>query len=185
MTDILLSSFLSLFALFGKKEQVDEAWAKTMLISFLRHHFGIRNIDTYLGLYDDMRGAYEMMDDDALDTQSIVTSICSELHGKIRQSEATMLLLRLMEFCNYRPGHSDELFQTMAKTFQVSDATFENFVDFVAGKESRDVLVHKLPDTDGTLQTLLSPAGTLLFTYTGNDKVMLNDVPVLAGSFQV
>ena len=185
MTDILLSSFLSLFALFGKKEQVDEAWAKTMLISFLRHHFGIRNIDTYLGLYDDMRGAYEMMDDDALDTQSIVTSICSELHGKIRQSEATMLLLRLMEFCNYRPGHSDELFQTMAKTFQVSDATFENFVDFVAGKESREVLVHKLPDTDGTLKTLLSPAGTLLFTYTGNDKVMLNDVPVLSGSFQV
>ena len=56
----------------------------------------------------------------------------------------------------------------MAKTFQVSDATFENFVDFVAGKESRDVLVHKLPDTDGTLKTLLSPAGTLLFTYTGN-----------------
>ena len=185
MTDILLSSFLSLFALFGKKEQVDEAWAKTMLISFLRHHFGIRNIDTYLGLYDDMRGAYEMMDDDALDTQSIVTSICSELHGKIRQSEATMLLLRLMEFCNYRPGHSDELFQTMAKTFQVSDNTFENFVDFVAGKESRDVLVHQLPDTDGTLKTLLSPLGTLLFTYTGNDKVMLNDVPVLSGSFQV
>lgn len=185
MTDILLSSFLSLFALFGKKEQVDEAWAKTMLISFLRHHFGIRNIDTYLGLYDDMRGAYEMMDDDALDTQSIVTSICSELHGKIRQSEATMLLLRLMEFCNYRPGHSDELFQTMAKTFQVSDTTFENFVDFVAGKENRDVLVHQLPDTDGTLKTLLSPAGTLLFTYTGNDKVMLNDVPVLSGSFQV
>ena len=185
MTDILLSSFLSLFALFGKKEQVDEAWAKTMLISFLRHHFGIRNIDTYLGLYDDMRGAYEMMDDDALDTQSIVTSICSELHGKIRQSEATMLLLRLMEFCNYRPGHSDELFQTMARTFQVSDTTFKNFVDFVAGKESRDVLVHQLPDTDGTLKTLLSPAGTLLFTYTGNDKVMLNDVPVLSGSFQV
>ena len=185
MTDILLSSFLSLFALFGKKEQVDEAWAKTMLISFLRHHFGIRNIDTYLGLYDDMRGAYEMMDDDALDTQSIVTSICSELHGKIRQSEATMLLLRLMEFCNYKPGHSDELFQTMAKIFQVSDATFENFVDFVAGKENRDVLVHQLPDTDGTLKTLLSPAGTLLFTYTGNDKVMLNDVPVLSGSFQV
>ena len=185
MTDILLSSFLSLFALFGKKEQVDEAWAKTMLVSFLRHHFGIRNIDTYLGLYDDMRGAYELMDDEDLDTQGIVTSICSELHGKIRPSEAAMLLLRLMEFCDYRPGHSDELFQTMAKTFQVSEATFKNFVDFVAGKESRDVLVHHLPDTDGTLKTLLSPSGILLFTYTGKDKVMLNDVPVLSGSFQV
>ena len=159
--------------------------AKTMLVSFLRHHFGIRNIDTYLGLYDDMRGAYELMDDENLDTQGIVTSICSELHGKIRPSEAAMLLLRLMEFCDYRPGHSDELFQTMAKTFQVSEATFKNFVDFVAGKESRDVLVHHLPETDGTLKTLLSPSGTLLFTYTGKDKVMLNDVPVLSGSFQV
>ena len=49
MTDILLSSFLSLFALFGKKEQVDEAWAKTMLVNYLRHQFGIRNIDSYLG----------------------------------------------------------------------------------------------------------------------------------------
>ena len=132
-----------------------------------------------------LRPAYELMDDEDLDTQGIVTSICSELHGKIRPSEAAMLLLRLMEFCDYRPGHSDELFQTMAKTFQVSEATFKNFVDFVAGKESRDVLVHHLPETDGTLKTLLSPSGTLLFTYTGKDKVMLNDVPVLSGSFQV
>ena len=38
MTDIILSSFLSLFALFGKEEQVDEAWAKTMLSNYLRHH---------------------------------------------------------------------------------------------------------------------------------------------------
>ena len=185
MTDILLSSFLSLFALFGKKEQVDEAWAKTMLVSFLRHHYGIRNIDTYLGLYDDMRGAYEMMDDDMLDTQGIVTSICSELHGKIQASEAAMLLLRLMEFCDYRPGHSDELFQTMAKTLQIPEESYENFVDFVSAKEGRNVLVHRLPDTDGTLKTLLSPTGTLLFTYIGKDKVMLNDVPVLSGSFQV
>jgi len=185
MTDILLSSFLSLFALFGKKEQVDEAWAKTMLVSFLRHHYGIRNIDTYLGLYDDMRGAYEMMDDELLDTQGIVTSICSELHGKIQASEAAMLLLRLMEFCDYRPGHSDELFQTMAKTLKIPEESYENFVEFVSAKEGRNVLVHQLPDTDGTLKTLLLPSGTLLFTYTGKDKVMLNDVPVLSGSFQV
>ena len=52
MTDIILSSFLSLFALFGKEEQVDEERAKAMLVNYLRHHFGIRNIDTYIGLYD-------------------------------------------------------------------------------------------------------------------------------------
>ena len=52
-----------MFALFGKEEQVDETWAKAMLVSYLRHHFGIRNIDVYLDLYSDMRGAYEMTDD--------------------------------------------------------------------------------------------------------------------------
>ena len=73
MTDLILSSFLSLFALFGKEEQVDEAWAKTMLVSYLRHHFGIRNTETYLELYSDMRDAYEMAID--LETQATIDSI--------------------------------------------------------------------------------------------------------------
>ena len=74
MTDIILSSFLSLFALFGKEEQVDETRAKNMLVSYLRHHLGIRNINTYLDLYSDMRGIYEMTD---VDAEQTVSSICS------------------------------------------------------------------------------------------------------------
>ena len=62
MTDIILSSFISLFALFGKVEQVDEERAKKMLANYLRRHFGIRNTDLYLDLYSDMRLAYEMTD---------------------------------------------------------------------------------------------------------------------------
>jgi len=57
MTDIILSSFLSLFALFGKEERVEESRARDMLVSYLRHHFGIRNIDAYLDFYSDMRAA--------------------------------------------------------------------------------------------------------------------------------
>lgn len=79
MTDVILSSFISLFALFGKEEQVDEAWAKDMLVSYLRHHFGIRNIDIYLDLYSDMRGAYEMTED--LNTQGLLqlfVPVCME-----------------------------------------------------------------------------------------------------------
>ena len=98
MTDIILSSFISLFALFGKEEQVDEQRAKDMLVSYLRRHFGIRNIDLYLDLYSDMRMAYEMSDD--LDTVATVSGICSTLHGNIRSTEESLLLLRLMEFSN-------------------------------------------------------------------------------------
>jgi hypothetical protein len=92
MTDIILSSFISLFALFGKEEQVDETRAKQMLVNYLRRHFGIRNIDIYLDLYSDMRMAYEMTDD--LDTQDTVSGICSNLHGKIQANEEALLLLR-------------------------------------------------------------------------------------------
>lgn len=112
MTDIVLSSFLSLFALFGKEEQVDETWAKAMLVSYLRHHFGIRNTDTYVDLYSDLRGAYEMTDD--LNTPSVVASICSNLHGRITPREESLLLLRIMEFCGFKDGQSNVMFKAMA-----------------------------------------------------------------------
>ena len=181
MTDILLSSFLSLFALFGKKEQVDEAWAETMLVNFLRHQFGIRNIDTYLGFYGDLRSTYDLMDDEDLDTQGSVRSICSALHGKIKTREKSLLLLRLMEFCGYKEGHGDDLFQAMVETLEIPEDA-----DFVANRETEQVMLHQLEDTDGQLKTLLDPhSGMLLFTYTGSDTVMLNDVPVLSGAYQV
>ena len=186
MTDILLSSFLSLFALFGKEESVDEAWAKTMLENYLRHHFGIRNIESYLGFYSDLRNAYEMSDVTGMDPQATVGGICTELKSKISHIEASLLLLRLMEFCSYQEGHTDYLFTTMAKSFQISDVQFKAFVDFVNNRQNEHVMIHELSDTKGQLKTLLNPeTGMLLFTYTGPDTVLLNDVPVLSGAYQV
>ena len=186
MTDILLSSFLSLFALFGKEESVDEAWAKTMLENYLRHHFGIRNIESYLGFYSDLRNAYEMSDVTGMDPQATVDGICTELKSKISHIEASLLLLRLMEFCSYQEGHTDYLFTTMAKSFQISDVQFKAFVDFVNNRQNEHVMIHELSDTKGQLKTLLNPeTGMLLFTYTGPDTVLLNDVPVLSGAYQV
>ena len=186
MTDILLSSFLSLFALFGKKEQVDEAWAKTMLVNYLRHQIGIRNIDSYLGFYEDLRSTYDMMDDFCLDTQTCVRSICSALQGKIKASEKSLLLLRLMEFCGYKEGHGDDLFKALVETLEIPEEQFKVFADFVDNRETEYVMMHQLEDANGQLKTLLDPnSGTLLFTYMGSDTVLLNDVPVLAGAFQV
>ena len=184
MTDIILSSFLSLFALFGKEEQVDEAWAKAMLVSYLKHHFGIRNIDAYLELYSDMRGAYEMTD--GLDTKDTIRGICTSLRGKITNREEALLLLRLMEFCGCKNGEIPAMFRLMAQTFSVSEEQLQNFTDYVNNKESKYVMLHHIDGTDGQLKTLLDPTtGLMLFTYSGNDTVLLNDVPVLSGAFQV
>ena len=184
MTDVILSSFISLFALFGKVEQVDEQRAKKMLVNYLRHHFGIRNTDLYVDLYSDMRMAYEMTDD--LNTIDTVTAICSNLQTDIRNTEKALLLLRLMEFCTDDDGFTDVMFKTMAEQFNIPDEQYNNFMDFVNNKATEHVMLHQLEGFEGTLKTLLDPAtGLLLFTYMGNDTVLLNDVPVLSGAYQV
>lgn len=184
MTDVILSSFISLFALFGKEEQVDEARAKDMLVNYLRRHFGVRNTDVYIDLYDDMRLAYDMADN--IDSRQTVTTICNGLQGEIRAKEKSLLLLRLMEFCGYSEERHNVIFRTMSECFNISEEQYQDFRDFVSNKPTDKVMIHKLDNTDGELRTLFNPAtGDLLFTYLGNDEVLFNDVPVLSGAYQV
>ncbi len=184
MTDVILSSFISLFALFGRFEQVDESRAKEMLVSYLRHHFGIRNIDVYLDLYSDMRMAYEMTKD--LNTVDTVTSICSSLHGNVRANEEAMLLLRLMEFCGGDGNYTDIMFRTMAEQFNIPDEQYDDFLAFVTNQETERVKMHQMEGFKGTLKTLLDRVnGLLIFSYMGDDTVLFNDVPVLQGTYQV
>ena len=184
MTDIILSSFISLFALFGKVEQVDEERAKKMLANYLRRHFGIRNTDLYLDLYSDMRLAYEMTDD--LDSEKTVELICSSLHGKIQAKEEALLLLRVMEFCECNETTDNTMFLSMASLFHISREQYQDFADFVANRETERVVLHKKDGFEGTIKTLLDrETGLLIFTYNGTDTVTLNDVPVLAGVYQV
>ena len=184
MTDIILSSFISLFALFGQSEQVDEQRAKDMLTDYLRRHFGIRNIDLYLDLYSDMRLAYETTAD--LNARDTVIGICSNLHGKIRPIEESLLLLRLMEFCGGDGHYSDIMFRTMAEKLNISNSEYACFLDFVLGRPSTHVILHQTDAFSGMLKTLLDPVSDLLiFTYIGSDTVLLNGVPVLPGAYQV
>ena len=131
-----------------------------------------------------MRMAYEMTDD--LNTQDTVSGICSNLHGKIRTSEEALLLLRLMEFCGSDGIQAVDMFDTMAQCFHIPEEQYRTFYDFVDNRETEFVKIHHLEGFDGQLKTLYDTVtGLLLFTYSGNDKVLLNDVPVLAGAYQV
>ena len=184
MTDVILSSFISLFALFGKEEQVDEVRAKEMLVNYLRRHFGVRNTDVYLNLYDDMRMAYDLADN--MDSRQTVTTICSSLQGEIRAKEKSLLLLRLMEFCGYQEERPNAIFKTMAECFHIPTDLYQDFQDFVNNKNSEHVMLHPLDGQERQLRTLFEPAsGTLVFTYLGSDNILFNDVPVLSGAYQV
>ena len=203
MTDIVLSSFISLFALFGKESNVDDVRAKKMLVSFLHHHYGIRNTELYVDLYSDMRTAYEMSDH--LDSQQTVTAICDQLNARIKHDAKAMLLLRLMEFCGYqenlaaRPANTEstlsaggdneaphDIFTVIARQFNISDVYFQYFVDYLSNKPSDVIQLFHPEGFEGQLKTLLDPTSkTLIFTYTGTDTVLLNDVPILSGVYQV
>ena len=183
MTDNILSSFLSLFALFSKEEQVDTTQADDMLVVYM-HHLGIRNVKVYLNFYHDMRDVYDMTD--GLDIVDTTSDICSSLHGKIQTRDEALLLLRFMEFCEVEDVRSNSFFRTMKENFNIPDEQYNDFADFVDNRQSSHVLLHHLEGTDGDLKTLYDPVtGLLLFTYQGNDTVLLNDLPVLPGTFQV
>ncbi|MBQ1581936.1 MAG: ATP-binding cassette domain-containing protein, partial [Prevotella sp.] len=58
--------------------------------------------------------------------------------------------------------------------------------DFVGNRETENVKLHHIKGLDGILKTLYDrTTGELIFTYLGNGNVMINDVPVLAGTYQV
>ena len=155
-----------------------------MLAAYLRHQLGIRNIDAYIGFYTDIRSAYEMSEE--LNIADVVSSICANLHGKIQAKEESLLLLRLMEFCGNKEGAVHPIFQRMAEQFGIPASQFNDYVAFVNGVETENVILHHLEGLEGTLKTLYDESTkSLVFTYIGKENVLLNDVPVLSGTFQV
>lgn len=78
------------------------------------------------------------------------------------------------------------MFQTMAEKFHIPQEQYNDFLDFVSNKPTEHIKLHHIEGFDGTLKTLLdNTTGLLIFTYLGKDTVLLNDVPVLAGAYQV
>ena len=184
MTEIVLSSLLNLFALFGRKGEVDVRSSRKILVTYIRRHFGIRNTDFWLGMYDDLCELYAMTPD--LDVNQIVDNICTNLHGKIPAEEETMMVLRLMEFCGVRGLNEAEqrMLRESAAKFNVSQGVYQDFEDFVSGKDTAHVHIRTMGD--GQLKVMLIPTlNRMVFTWLGDEELMLNDVPVLPGTFQV
>ncbi|MBQ2587910.1 MAG: ATP-binding cassette domain-containing protein, partial [Prevotella sp.] len=70
--------------------------------------------------------------------------------------------------------------------FHVPEKQYKDFADFVGNRETENVKLHHIKGLDGILKTLYDrTTGELIFTYLGNGNVMINDVPVLAGTYQV
>lgn len=203
MTDTVLSSLINLFALFGKEEGVDKERSKAILVNYLRRHFGIRNIDNYLEIYETLYDLYR--DDGGINEEGIIGNVVTGLRGKIRRVEETMMLLRLIEFCTDqrdvlakahdatgdedligKVGKDDRLFHLVADKFGIGREVYKDFCDFVTAKEGGNVLLFPIEGTDIVVRTLfIQTYNIFVFSYVGTDELLLDDVPVLQGTFQV
>jgi len=187
MNDSILSGLLNLFALFGAQNGLDKSRSVALISDYLKRYFSVRSPQSYLNLYSDLRDYYDDFPD--LDRETIMNGICGQLQSRIPKGEQAAMLLRLLEFCsigasNFDP--QDPIFRHTAQSFGISDDIYSDLIDFVLAKPGDSVLVIDLDGGAGQLKTLyLRPSDTLMFTYVGNRQVLMNDVPVMSGVFQV
>lgn len=187
MNDIVLSALLNLFALFGSRNGLDKEDSVSLITDYLKRYFSIRSPRSYINLYSDLRDYYD--DFPELDKESIVDGICSRLQGKIRSEDQDAMLLRLLEFCSRKETNfdpADTIFLKIAETFGIAQEKYSDFIDFVQSTPGDSVLMIPLGGGEGTLKTLfLKDTNTLFFTCLGGGKVLMNDIPVLSGVFQI
>lgn len=186
LTDVVLSGLTNLFALFGSKSGLDVSSSRQVLASYLSRHFGIRNFKQYIDLYNDLRSLYDESED--VDLETIIEGICHNMENQLERSEQSLMLLRLMEFCYNTPESFDSLkptFGLVAHHFEVDDEMYQDFEHYVTGKENFHVINQHFEGLSGIIRTLWLPKlNLMLFTYFGQGKVRLNDVPVVRGIFQ-
>lgn len=186
VNDTILAGLTNLFALFGARDCVDVELSKTKLHNYLARHFGIRETENFIMMYETLRDLYDSSPD--IDKEAIIKDVCTKIQINFSTQEQALFLLRLMQFCvNDELGYlaDDDLFQTTASIFGVSHERFLAFCDFVGDNESELVRKIEVPGIDGHITTFWMPHfNRLQFTYTGNDEILIDDVPVLPETFQ-
>jgi len=185
MNDIILSSLLNIFAMFGSEKGLDKNGSLVFISVYLKRYFGVRNPQSYLNLYSDLRDFYDDTSD--MDKVSVVDGICTRIKNKIRTEDQLCIMLRLFEFCGTGIKDldpSDRIFTTVATNFGISDETCRIFANYVQGKPDSGILLIPLGEKAGLLKTLyLKETDTLVFTYVGSSEVRMDDIPVLDGIF--
>ena len=187
MNDIILSSLLNLFALYGAKKGIGEKESIPLISAYLSRFYGIRNLKSYTRLYSDLSDYY--LEFPETDTDTIIDGICSNIKGRLNQKEGAAFLLRLMEFLDKttRLTDADKAdLKKVADCFRVSDALLDDFISFIKGEATENVLVFPLDGDCGTLKTVFSPELDLLaFAYSGDSSVYMDDIQLMPDVFQV
>lgn len=205
MNETILNGLLNLFAIFAALAKIEPERARKAVNTYLSSHFGIRSHAEYLELFDETLSIYTDPDIE-VDKERVILNVCTQLQPKLMAEEQLLLLLRFMEFAH---GHSEQnsldpaIFRSMAAIFHIDDATFRDMLAFVAGRPSDAILtISEAPQglaesgegekenhifrkgLEGEIRVMqLKKADRVVFTYHGEGRVFMNDIPLTAGIF--
>ena len=185
MNDIILSGLLSLFALYNVREGSDRAISRKMLINYLSHHFGVKDVGASLDFYDNLLLAYEDKTDEERDAAA--RDISLRIRGRLSSEDRILMALRFAEICfiSHKDSDGSEELRHIVQNFGLDDSIYEDLNAFVTGRNTSEN-VKSLPYGNGTVKTLLlKEYDQLIFSYYGEEEVRYNDVPVLPGSFLI
>lgn len=207
MNETILNGLLNLFAIFASLAKIEPAQARKAVNTYLSSHFGIRSHAEYLELFDETQSIYTDPDID-IDKERVILNVCTQLKPKLMAEEQLLLLLRFMEFAhgNSQEGSVDpSIFRSIAEIFHIDKPTFNTMLAFVARKPSPGILtissappasteatatqeekenhIHR-KGLEGEIRVMqLKKADRVVFTYHGEGRVFMNDIPLTAGIF--
>ena len=186
MNDIIASSLINLLALFSSDSKLDKEKSLKHISDYLKYCFRIRETESYLRLYEDLRGFYD--DVPGIDVRNIIESICTKLKGRISVFEQNLMTIRLLQLCSinkekYDPDH--KIFRTLKECFAISDEDYAEMIDFVASKEGKNIRIMPLGEHGSITLLLWRKSNTLLYFCTHAHGAVMNDVPVIDNLFQV
>lgn len=210
MNETILNGLLNLFAIFASLAKIEPEQARKAVNTYLSSHFGIRSHAEYLELFDETQSIYADPDLE-IDKEGVILNVCTQLKPKLMAEEQLLLLLRFMEFAhgNSRQEHVDpSIFRSIATIFHIDETTFNDMLAFVAGQPSPAILTitsgprpvspetEEIPATEdkgnyifrkgleGEIRVMqLKEADRVVFTYHGESRVFMNDIPLTAGIF--
>jgi len=187
LNDTILSGLLNIFALFGSEKGLDKDESLLFISVYLNRYFGVRNPQSYLNLYSDLRDFYDGSPE--LDRVAIVRKISTEIKNKIKSEEQLGMMLRLMEFCGSNRQQfdwHDPIFVTFSQNLGIGEETLRIFANYISGNPDEGILIIPLDSDAGIIKTLyIKETNLLVFTYIGNREVRMDDIPVLDGVFMV
>ncbi len=134
MNESGLNALINLFAIFSIKGDQEYEVARKNLEAYLFHRLGVRNPDEYISLFFEIFDLYSLSPQILNDakTLDLIRGICNQLKSKISHAEQLIVFLHFLELASKDLSSvKDELYQEVARIFEIKEEDYQAFKLFI------------------------------------------------------